>query len=339
VVSGDILPPANFLYYLVVYMVALSSTGTSPLFVSSALVLSLSVAAKFRITREICVEYYRDVLGDNAASDVIVVVWSVLLLIVFSLPISTFYLGQIPPNVWHNSTTIFVMPFALSLFWLSYKQLVEPAPRRILFIGALCVLNVFIKPSFFFVFSLSYPLMLVRRFGLGRRMWRNLWPVVVGLIMLLVLYVLIYLLSFGSARVGESGIAIRPFSVWSRYSSNIPLSLVASFAFPITYLAFYWREVSKHLLLQYSLLGSLISICIFVMLSETGPREFHGNFGWQCIICNYILFLVTTVLFAEKVNTVGLRNWKNKTILAAFLLHVLAGFLYLARALYTRYMF
>jgi hypothetical protein len=336
VANGSLLPPANFMYYLTVYTIALFNTETSFLYSSSILVLSLSVTIKFTITRTSAVQYYRHILRDDAISDTPIILASVLLLVVFSLPTNTIYLGQIPPNVWHNSTTIFVMPFALSLFWLSYNQLVQPTTTGAVLITILCVLNALIKPSFFFVFSVSYPLMLLRRFGLGRYRWRNLLPVVVGSIAVVVMYYLTYRLSFGNLDISESGIAIRPLSVWSHFSSNIALSLVFSLVFPIVYLGFYWKDLMKHALLQYAVVAYLISISIFALFSETGPREFHGNFFWQSVICSYILFLVTTVLFAEKVKTLGVRDWRNITILVAFTSHVIAGVLYLVKVFYTK---
>jgi len=51
---------------------------------------------------------------------------SFTLLFVFSLPSvqvftnKFYYLGQFTPNVWHNSTTIFLMPFALLLFCFGF---------------------------------------------------------------------------------------------------------------------------------------------------------------------------------------------------------------------------
>jgi len=334
ITNGSLLPPANFIYYLTIYIVALLNTDTFSLYISSTIVLSLSVTAKFTVTRLFAIKHYRNILKDNTASDAIIIIASVLLLVVFSLPTNNFYLGQIPPNVWHNSTTIFLMPFALLLFWLSYNQLVQPTTNRTFIIIILCVLNVLIKPSFFFVFSLSYPLMLAGRFGFTRYLWLNLLPVIIGSITTVVVYYLIYKLSFGNIHSVEAGIAIKPLSVWSYYSSNIALSLVFSLVFPIAYIGFYWKDLRKNVLLQYAVIMYLIAISLFALLSETGPREFHGNFFWQSVICSYILFLVITVLFAEKVKTLGMKDWKNIIILVAFMSHVIAGFLYLVKLLY-----
>jgi hypothetical protein len=178
--------------------------------------------------------------------------------------------------------------------------------------------------------------MLMSRFASRRYLWHDLVPVIVGLIATGTMYYLIYELSFGNIYAGKVGIAIRPLHVWSHYSSNIALSLIVSLLFPIVYLGFYWKDLMKHALLQYAVVAYSISILIFALLSETGRREFHGNFFWQSAICSYILFLVTTVLFAEKIKALGVRDWKNTTTLVAFISHVIAGVLYLAKCLYTK---
>jgi hypothetical protein len=264
-----------------VYIVALFNKEDTPLYFSSALLLSLAVTAKFALTRVIIFQNNNHYFQYKTHANLIIGLTSFLLLIVFSLPINSYsyYLGQIPPNVWHNSTIIFVMPFALALFWISYSQLNKPTRSRIVFILILCILNILIKPSFFFVFAVVCPLMLIKRFGFREDMWKNLFPVIFGTIVV-VEYLLIYKysISYGNASVMESGIALRPFSVWSHFSSNIILSLFVSLTFPITYLIFYWRDLKESLLLQYSIGLYLVAVSMSILLSETGPREFHSNF-------------------------------------------------------------
>lgn len=335
VARGASLPPANFMFYLLVYTIAIFNIETLPLYIATVLILSLSVAAKFTISRVFLIQHYRSALKNNVAPEAIIPFISILLLIVFSLPTNNFYIGQIPPNVWHNSTVIFVMPFALLLFWLTYNQLVHPTVNRTVPITILCILNILIKPSFFFVLFFAYPLMLLRCFGLRQYPWKNLIPIVIGSFIAAVMYYLIYKLSFGNIIAGGSGIAFRPFWIWAHLSKNITLSLIFSLVFPITYLGFYREDFMKHMILQYAVIAYLIAITIAILLSETGPREFHANFFWQAIMCSYILFLVTAALYVEKFITTGMRDWKNMIILISFISHVVAGILYLVKFFYT----
>jgi len=325
---GEVQVPATFLYPLVVYMLAFFRTETVPLLIASAIILSLSVVSKFIISRLIF-EQSAQVFEEGKFPGRIITTLSLLLLIAFSLPTKTVYLGQIPPNVWHNSTTIAVMPFALALFWFSFQQLVEPKDKRIITITILCIINILIKPSFFFVFCLIYPLMLLFHFRLNKKTWQNLVPIVTGSIVLVGLYILIYIFSFGNVHTEKAGIAFYPLRVWSNYSSNIPLSLLASLVFPLAYLGCYFQDFVKNSLLRYATMFYIGAVGIFALLAETGPREFDGNFFWQCVICSYILFLVLLICFAEKIQRFGILNWRNILVAIAFSSHVIAGIVYL----------
>jgi len=350
VIEGTIAPPANFLFYLLVYVVALFQTSAWALESATAVILAVSVAVKYRITRRYSVELYHELVhgprdADGRSRDMrdgpdqtasapawAIPALAISMLLIFSLPTQTsFYLGQFPPNVWHNSTTIFVTPFALMLFWLSYRQLSAPTMRRLAVIAVLCVINVIAKPSFFLVFVVAYPLMLLRVFGLARARWIELLPVALGIIATTVIYYLTFVQSYGDLYGGETAVVIRPFATWLRWSGNIPLSLFCSLAFPICYCVAYREDLRTRQILQYAALCYAIAIGIFVVFAETGTRASHGNFMWQCIICSYILFWVTAVLFLEKLRNFGLRRWKNRIVLLAFLAHLLAGFVYLGR--------
>jgi hypothetical protein len=354
--EGSLLPPANFLYYLVVSAITLFGTSKVALYVASSITLATAETAKFTITRKIVAKYCSGSLGGGHRPGVMIPLFSVLLLVAFSLPANAvlknlllvalglptgnllkehFYLGQIPPNVWHNSTTIFLMPFALLLFWLSYEQLIRPTRRGVVLITVLCMLNVLAKPSFFFVFSVAYPIMLARCFGLGRKLWWNLLPVAVGTLLVGGMYFLIYRLNFGSPQLERSGIAVRPLLVWSHYSTSIAVSLASSLMFVIVYSCFNWRDLTKSLLFQYALVAYLIAVGIFSLLIETGSREFHANFFWQCVVCSYLLFMVVLMIFSERVGRIGMRGWKEKVILLTFLAHVISGAGYLVRLFAT----
>ena len=83
-------------------------------------------------------------------------------------PLVNYFLGKVSPNIWHNSTTIFLMPFAILLFWKSYQVLSGTQKENTLLISMLVILNVFIKPSFFFVYVSVFPILLLFQFGISR---------------------------------------------------------------------------------------------------------------------------------------------------------------------------
>ena len=136
-IEGLRRPPERFLYFLTIYIFAFLRHDLISLYMSSIFVLSLAVVAKFIITERLFVGYIQG--KDAPAADPrnkYITVFSISLLFVFCLPVfyayrGTLYVAQMPPNVWHNSTVIFLMPFAILLFWFTYKQLVEPKNGRI----------------------------------------------------------------------------------------------------------------------------------------------------------------------------------------------------------------
>jgi len=343
--NGSWAFPANPLYYLAVWTLSLFSTDLRLLQISAIAVLATAVALKVYITKRIMYDYLA-MSSRHIGQPDRVPITAFMLAFVFSLPLATliggyFYLGQMPANVWHNSTTIFLMPVALLLFWTSYKQLVEPKNSRIWLISLLAVVSILIKPNFFFVFAIVYPLFLATRVGIGRKFWLNVLPMEIpGVLLLGVQY---YWLAIYPGRfvapgaIEQSGVKISLFSVWSHYSRSLPLSLLASFFFPLTYL--YWRRLNENLLLRYAVMLVVASVAVFSIFSETGAREFDGNFFWQCTVCTYILFATLCMLLIEEnLPNPKLRNLtkEDKAIVLAFLAHLIFGILYIGKMLVTR---
>lgn len=338
-IARTIPPDANFLYLFFIYALALFSSNQLALSISSVIVLALATTAKFFITRRFLAINNDGKPKSNDPSSLLVLVFANLLLVAFSLPTSSvlkgyYYLGQTPPNIWHNPTTILLLPFAMMLFLVSHDQMVKPTRIRIFVITILCALNILIKPSFYFVFTVVYPLMMLKTVGIKKEFWINMFPLFLGAILLAGEYYWIY--HFEGTIRGTTSVAVNPFFVWSYYSPNIVLSIIASILFPIAYLCFYHKDVLQNSLLQYAFLAYGVAVMLFAILTEVGARQFHANFSWQCIVCNYILFAVVSKQFLDKVKADGIIHWKNKIIFSAFLVQVLAGCLYLIKIFITK---
>jgi hypothetical protein len=97
----------------------------------------------------------------------------------------------------------------------------------------------------------------------------------------------------------------------------------------------HYRQAVNNLLWQYATISFGVAVIIFILFTESGAREFHGNFFWQCIVCNYILFVVTAILLVKDIDAEGVVSLKNKLVLFTFALHVIAGILYLYKFLAT----
>jgi nitric oxide reductase large subunit len=78
---------------------------------------------------------------------------------------------------------------------------------------------------------------------------------------------------------------------------------------------------------KYAWTTFVAALAIFSLFSETGPREFEGNFVWQAYLANYCLFVSAAILLCQK----PLFSWGRKTAMILLFLHAVAGFAYLAR--------
>lgn len=328
---------ANFLFYLTVYLAAFLHSDTASLSLAASIVLAAAVSAKYILTLSFFEKQIRLWLPEKKLAWFWLPSFSLLLIVAFSLPTSNlimhgnYYLGQIPPNIWHNSTTIFLMPFALLLFFRSYDHLERPSPGGIVALSIFSVLTILVKPSFFFVFSLAYPLFILRKFGFSKMFWLNLAPVIIGLIVLGLQYIAIYKIGYANSDQSDRNIGMGFFQVWNIFTNNIPLSLCASVVFPMVYFALDWRTLVRNSLVQHSVVYFGASLLIFCIFIETGPKMSDGNFFWQTIVSIYLVFMVLCSNLITRLQQAGWQNKKNQIILAAFLLHVLSGVIYLIK--------
>lgn len=286
--TGNWLP--NFLYYWSIAAVALLSRDLWALKVSAAVVLSAAVVAKMHLSYRLGRAWLSQDVADSESG---LAVLCGLVGVSFSLPLGTsWYLGQVPPNVWHNSTTIAVAPLALALFWSTYCYLVRPGWRLLAWATCLVAVNGLVKPSFLFCLILALPVMLVVRFGTRKETWLGMVPVVAALALIALQY---WMLFEGPRDGGElyptgGGVIAAPLRQWRRFSENIPASLLLSLAFPASVAACRWPDVRRSILFGYAACCLLAGLAIFSVFFEVGPREGHGNFFWQAVLANYVLF-------------------------------------------------
>jgi len=330
--------PGNFLYYGLVYALSGFASDRIPLSLAGTAILASATTARYAIDYRILSR--RPDEERAAASPLLTLGLTVALTIAFSLPTVVsftgpmaeryWYRGQIPPNIWHNSTTILVIPFAIALFWVSFRSLSQPTRRNDVWIAALSILNIAAKPSFFLVFAPTFSLILLAHHGLRRAFWARMWPILVAGLTLAGQYYYIFTMKIGTKRVGDSHVTIAPFDVWSIYSPNIPLSILASVLYPLAYVVLYRRVLRRQPMLLYALALYVVAFAMMALLAEAGPRFKHANFFWQSFICSHILFLATTYYFLPCLRR-GAMEARARWVLGALGLHVVSGVIYLGR--------
>ncbi len=337
--TGTIPYTGNFMLYLLVNIFSFFTANV--LFSEISLCLLLAFAGTYR--------YYlsftkiNEIGGIKSDKPWISILFAISLLFIFVIPIPScflgdyfMYIGNYAPNVWHNSTILFLFPFALILFDLSFKQLQVYDSKRNGWILLLIALNLFIKPSFFLVFICAYPLMLLIQYGFQKQFWFSIIPVMLGMIILIIQYVVIYKIS-GPAANDSSSVVFLPFYKNPELNQDmiyIPFAMIFSLFFPILYTILNFKKLYKSKLFLYTFLSFVFSVLIFFCVSETGRRASHGNYYWQIVISVWLCFFVTLRAlikdFKEKGNTI-----KNVFLFLLFGVHVLVGIIYFVRILVT----
>lgn len=336
--TKEIVP--NFLYYSVIYLLSGFSENYITLLWISLIVLSCMLSIKFIISYKILINYigskqlYINLLSGNYK--IPLSLFSFFLLFTFNLPVTSIkqmYLGQFPPNVWHNSTIIFLMPFALLLFWLSYLYLQNGNRRYVKWMFILTVINALIKPSFLFVFTAVFPVFLFLRYRFNRKFIIGSSLALLGLLLIFLQYYLIY--QQKNIYPDMQGISIDPFHSWKQYSLNPFMSTIASLLFPLCFIIFYFNKIRNNLLFQYTLGLFIFALIIFILFKENGIRETHLNFIWQVLICNYFMFLTSLCLFFKILKEKNILYFKEKFIMLLFFIHVLMSPVYFLKIFIT----
>jgi hypothetical protein len=109
--------PGNFLLYLL--LAIFSGFTPEPGRMLSALVVVIAAATAAKAWLSVIFVSAESRRAQLRRAPVFGIVAAALCLFTFSPPVANIYLGQIPPNVWHNSTTMLLMPFAIGMFWSS----------------------------------------------------------------------------------------------------------------------------------------------------------------------------------------------------------------------------
>lgn len=206
------------------------------------------------------------------------------------------YIGYQSANMWHNSTYIFMRLFAL-LAIIYFLKIVKKykdglsAGEWIVF-AALLALTTGFKPSFLTVFAPMFAIMLLCDLLRGVKFKRIL---AFGSTVFPAIAVMLWesLVLFAGE---DSGYAFAPFRVLSERSSNPPLTVLLSVAFPLFVLIFHVGDFWKDKLYFGSLIMWGFGFAWVFFLAETGSRSLDGNFLWGYYISLFFLFIMSFVI-------------------------------------------
>jgi len=334
--SGVRPTAGNFLFYWLVNVFSFFSTKIIPSKISLCFLLAIATTYRYYWSQKKIFEIvnYGRITEYNYWKPALL---SISLIFAFAIPIpsllvnKSFYIGNFVPNIWHNSTTIFLFPFALFLFDLSYKQLNTFNTRRNIWIALLIFLNIFIKPSYFFVYVCTFPIFLLIKYHFKKEFWLSIIPSIIGLLLLFIEYWTIYQTT--NANIQDSSSIVFHLFYSYKLTSNLwqlPFALFFSLLFPLCYSLFNINNLKNNLLFWFTFFSFLISILIYFFIGESGPRATHGNFYWQVVICTWLCYFWALIALIKDIKEKSL-TLKNKILLSIYMLHVAIGLIYFVK--------
>ncbi len=211
--------------------------------------------------------------------------WALLLafIILFCAPImpaDQLFIGYVSGLNLHNPTTITALPFIVVLFYFSLKE-------RYWLVALFAVLTLVTKPNYVLAWAPVYFIYQASKYRLSVEFIKKTvkWALpVLGILVLQYIYI-----------SGSRGlIIIEPFKVWAMWRNDIPLVVLQSFAFPVLFVAIFFRQLKneRDLWLAWCVLG--VAMVHYTMMAEAGAAH-HANWTWGAIPAMYLVFLYSAL--------------------------------------------
>jgi len=328
--------PVPPLYYFALYV--LSGFSTSIIFVNQVAIcfLAFCMFLKYYYSCRLIQDCFIKPASKILQTEIHLLAFLALFFspMVYSLAQQNFYIGKLASNVWHNSTSIAVMPFVILLYQQSLKFInaVQISIRNVCYILIFSTVNLLIKPSFLFAFVPAFSLILLLKFGLKtQKFWVGIGIAFVIFLTIIIEYYIVYRLDLHHRVLGQapSTIVFKPFYFFALYSKNISLDFLLSLLFPVLCIVFFPKEIGANTALQFILCLFACAFVIATTLAEAGSRAGHGNFVWQIILVNYLLVLGFATFAYEKIKERGYGHYQSIVLMGVFLWHVCSGWIYI----------
>ena len=342
---------SNFLLYFMANLMTVFTGYLTPIKIAIVIMLAMANSVKYAVVREMFAQSYSNSLARTLSLSLLVVfIFPILYLfaLIGCFPVDGGFWGYevyckttdwyCVPNVWHNSTVIFMMPFAIIAYFLSVKQFETFDKRRNGWLAFFIVLGVLAKPSFFFIYAFAYLLIIFSRYRFGKEFFWSLIPLFAGCVC--VLYV--FFSTFNGSDDNEVVISIMPvLEHWKPYL----LFLVVSIAFPLLFVCFYHKEIKKDFEFWFVLIMFIVGVGVYWCCHETGSRAMHGNFWWQIVAATWFVYyyMIKVILKYDLPLDVESKKIKlsaicqrGKCFLIVYGMHVVFGIAYLVKIFVTQ---
>jgi len=206
------------------------------------------------------------------------------------------YLGKFTQTIWHNSTLICVFPFCVLLVWKTFDWFKSGKLKDMGVMFLLGFVIVLIKPSFLFCYIPALPIfILIRDLKISKRLLQATGLVLILFAILMVEKHLIFtwdpVLDRMYTPQEKSQVVINPLKVWLKFSHEPLFDFLSSFPLLFGFLILWRKRAFESPLFVFSLLLLFFALLVYLLLAETGFREFHGNFYWQIPIALFLCHL------------------------------------------------
>lgn len=248
------------------------------------------------------------------------------------------YLGLCMAGVWHNSTLFGIKLMGVLQVYFFHKIAIRFQEERKTSTGELVcfalagVLSAWLKPNLDLALYPALAIMLIIWFIQGRGQW--LKPLVtIACTVIPTFFLLLWQSSVMFEGGAASSFAVSPFYFITQWTTNIPIAVLQSLAFPISVLILCWKYLIRLNKNCFVWIATLIAYLQYMFFIEPGSRIDDGNWTWGAHVMVFLLFLVSAEFLIS--NTKGLwnqRGWKKYWLVICyglFLLHAWYGYEYL----------
>lgn len=281
-------------WYPIIYLASDGATSILKERLASIALLSIVVAAKSVLVFWLA----NRLLRSRGFALMITLAFLVVMPLLDPLHPNDIYLGQITPNVWHNSTTILAEPFAILAFYAAIQMYRRATMRSTLIFSAFATLSVLAKPNYALALLPVIGIAMIVVLWKRRQFPRGIALLAVGFLpaaaVLIGQYISVYV---GGFRQEE--LVIKPFAAWEVFSSNIPLSIALSIAGPVLILFAISPEQRRKPWIVLAWLAFVVALLETIFLAELSPTDGSlnqsGNWFWGSYTAIALLFLVSGI--------------------------------------------
>ena len=272
-------------------------------------------------------------------------------------------------NVWHNPTTVAVMPFGILLFYFGFLTLRERTFKNFAILAVLIVLNFFSKPSYILAWApaIFFSFTFIKVDGEGNFSFVfSFKRLLVACAVVIPVLIGIFLMKHATKSMREGVVisvlyAIQSHMLHIDFDRNLnliaerllgasvgaakgcwqtfwylvfykPLTLVCGLAFPAA--AFFVSKRKKDGLMVFAWLTLFVSFAIAYTLSQSTVHRTHLNFTWQIPVAVATLFFASLLNFFSEEDNFPKMSWPAALTVGLFLLHAYSGLLYLQRLIF-----